>query len=123
MVEAMCHINFDQGMNTDRKGLQAFNRVKGSGALNNWSVFKLPLDANYVKSATALKANSYPVFGRHTFDLNEVGDTFLNMKSYIKGYVWVNGRNLGRFWNKGPQFKLFCPGVWLKEKGNELIVL
>lgn len=45
------------------------------------------------------------------------------MKNFTKGYVWVNGRNLGRYWNKGPQLKLFCPGVWLKETGNEVIVL
>lgn len=61
--------------------------------------------------------------GRYNFDLEEVGDTFFNMKAYFKGYVWVNGRNLGRFWNKGPQQKLFCPGVWLKSKNNELIVM
>jgi beta-galactosidase len=44
------------------------------------------------------------------------------MKLYGKGYIWINGRNLGRYWNKGPQLKLFCPGVWLKEN-NEIIIL
>jgi beta-galactosidase len=44
------------------------------------------------------------------------------MKLYGKGYIWINGRNLGRYWNKGPQLKLFCPGVWLK-KNNEIIIL
>jgi beta-galactosidase len=36
------------------------------------------------------------------------------MEKYGKGYVWVNGRNLGRYWNVGPQQRLFCPGCWLK---------
>ena len=123
MVEAMGHINFDQGMNTDRKGLISFVRVKGSGLLNNWSMYKLPLTSNSVRSATGYKENSRPVLGRYNFDLDEVGDTFFNMKEYFKGYLWINGRNLGRFWNKGPQLKLFCPGVWLKPKDNELIVM
>lgn len=123
MVEAMGHINFDQGMNTDKKGLIQFTRVKGTGALNDWSVYKLPLSANSISSAKGFKQNSRPVIGRYTFDLDEVGDTFINMKEYAKGYVWINGRNLGRFWNKGPQLKLFCPGVWLKSKNNELIVM
>jgi len=45
------------------------------------------------------------------------------MSGYIKGYVWVNGRNLGRYWDVGPSFKLFCPGVWLRKGENVLYVL
>ena len=37
------------------------------------------------------------------------------MGAYKKGYVWVNGHNLGRYWDVGPQKRLFCPGVWLKK--------
>ena len=55
--------------------------------------------------------------------LNEVGDTFLNLGGFKKGYVWVNGRNLGRYWNIGPSQKLFCPGVWLKKGVNDIYVL
>lgn len=85
--------------------------------------YKLPLEPGWVSKISTLKAGTYPVFAKYTFDLSETGDTFFNMGNYQKGYVWVNGRNLGRYWNKGPQKKLFCPGVWLKNKGNELIVL
>ena len=45
------------------------------------------------------------------------------MSSWQKGYVFVNGYNLGRYWNKGPQQKLFLPGVWLKKGVNEVVVL
>lgn len=123
MVEAMGHINFDTGMNTDRKGLIQFTRVKGSGDLNNWAMYKLPLTYSSIQSAKGYKLNSRPLLGRYNFDLEQVGDTFFNMQNYSKGYLWINGRNLGRFWHKGPQYKLFCPGVWLKPKGNELIVM
>jgi len=34
----------------------------------------------------------------------------------------VNGHNLGRFWNIGPQQKLYCPASWLKKGTNEIIV-
>jgi beta-galactosidase len=30
---------------------------------------------------------------------------------------------LGRYWDIGPQERLFCPGVWLKEGKNEVKVL
>ena len=58
-----------------------------------------------------------------TFNLDEVGDTYFNMKKFYKGYVWINGRNIGRYWDLGPQYKLFCPGVWLKKGENTMYVL
>ena len=54
---------------------------------------------------------------------NKTKDTYLDMKGFYKGFIWVNGHNLGRFWRVGPQFRLFCPGVWLKEGINEIYVL
>jgi len=60
---------------------------------------------------------------RATFNLTTVGDTFINVKNFKKGYLWVNGRNLGRYWNIGPSQKLFCPGVWLKQGQNDLFIL
>jgi beta-galactosidase len=36
--------------------------------------------------------------------------------------IWVNGHNLGRFWNVGPQFHLYCPANWLHTGKNEVIV-
>jgi beta-galactosidase len=40
------------------------------------------------------------------------------MSAWQKGFLWVNGKNLGRFWNVGPQQRLYCPGVWLKRGLN-----
>jgi beta-galactosidase len=37
--------------------------------------------------------------------------------------VWVNGHNLGRYWNIGPQHRLYCPAGWLKRGANEIVVL
>lgn len=50
-----------------------------------------------------------------SFHLDKTGDVYLDVKSFGKGYVWINGRNLGRYWNIGPQTRLFCPGVWLNK--------
>jgi beta-galactosidase GanA len=44
------------------------------------------------------------------------------MRNYTKGFVYVNGHNLGRFWNIGPQQRLYCPSGWLKKGENEIIV-
>ena len=58
-----------------------------------------------------------------SFTVEKPGDTFLDMSTWGKGMVWVNGRALGRFWEIGPQQTLFLPGCWLKAGENEVVVL
>jgi len=64
-----------------------------------------------------------PAFFRGQFDLTSLGDTFLDMRGWTKGYVWVNGHNLGRYWKIGPQQSLFLPATWLNRGTNSLVVL
>jgi beta-galactosidase len=45
------------------------------------------------------------------------------MQGWEKGYVWVNGHNLGRYWKIGPQQSLFLPATWLKQGTNSVVVL
>jgi beta-galactosidase len=45
------------------------------------------------------------------------------MRPWSKGFVWVNGHNLGRFWNIGPQQTMYLPGPWLKRGENEIVIL
>ncbi|EAQ89046.1 hypothetical protein CHGG_05665 [Chaetomium globosum CBS 148.51] len=66
-----------------------------------------------------------PVLYRGTFENGREGmaaDTFLELPGGVKGVVFVNGHNLGRYWTIGPQQQLFVPGAWLK-KTNEVLVL
>jgi beta-galactosidase len=44
------------------------------------------------------------------------------MSNFSKGIVWVNGNNLGRFWDIGPGRRLFCPAGYMREGSNEIIV-
>ncbi|MBP5381640.1 MAG: beta-galactosidase [Bacteroidaceae bacterium] len=60
---------------------------------------------------------------RGYFDINKVGDTFLNLENWGKGQVYVNGHAVGRHWYIGPQQTLYVPGCWLKKGRNEVIVL
>jgi beta-galactosidase len=50
-------------------------------------------------------------------------DTFLDVSTWGKGVLWVNGRCLGRFWNIGPTQTMYVPGPWLQRGRNEVIVL
>lgn len=63
------------------------------------------------------------MFFRGSFSLKSVGDTFLDMRKWGKGHVWVNGHHLGRFWNIGPQQSLYLPAGWLKKGRNTIVIL
>jgi len=123
LVEGMGHINFAQFM-IDRKGIT--DRVTLNGmTLMNWQVFPLPMDGAFVtKAATSDRGiNEGPgIFYKGNFNLSETGDTYFDLSKYSKGMIYINGHNLGRYWNIGPQQRLFCPAGWLKKGNNEIIV-
>jgi beta-galactosidase len=120
LVDAMGHINFGRRMQDDRKGLSEV-RLAG-GAVEGWEMFGIPLNAPPV-SGFGPAAPSGPAFYRGRFNLAAVGDTYLDMTGWGKGYVWVNGHNLGRYWSVGPQQALFVPAGWLRAGANEIVVL
>jgi beta-glucanase (GH16 family) len=64
-----------------------------------------------------------PVLKKGSFTLDHTGDTYLDMQSWGKGMVWVNGHNLGRYWEIGPQQTLYLPAEWQKKGVNEIVVL
>ena len=45
--------------------------------------------------------------------LDKTADTFIDMSKWKKGTVYVNGRNIGRYWNIGPQLSLYSPAPFL----------
>jgi len=120
VVEAMGRINYGPAL-IDRKGIT--ERVTLSGmTLMNWEVFNLPMDEAWVASLrdAPVDTSRRGVFFRGSFDLKEPADTFLDMSAYVKGVAWVNGHNLGRYWNIGPQKRLYCPAPWLRRGRNDV---
>ena len=49
-----------------------------------------------------------PAYYRATFNLEEAGDVFLDMQTWGKGMVWVNGKAIGRFWESGRNKRSLC---------------
>lgn len=50
-------------------------------------------------------------------------DTFVRLDGFTKGFVTVNGFNIGRYFNPaGPQKTLYVPAPLLKEGKNEIVV-
>lgn len=64
-------------------------------------------------------------FFRGTFNIptGGVADTWLASCGWTKGFAFVNGVNIGRYWEaQGPQHALFVPAPLLQEGANEVIM-
>ncbi len=123
LMEGMGHINFAQYM-MDPKGITERVTLNGM-TLMNWDIYPLPMDEHFlthIAGTDKLSTGRKGIFFKGRFHLASTGDTYIDMHNYRKGMVYVNGHNLGRFWNKGPQQRLFCPAPWLKKGDNEIIV-
>ena len=125
LVEGMGHINFAQFM-IDRKGIT--DRVTLNGmTLMNSETYLLPMNEAFIKkinssrpAATATEKGGN--FFTGSFILDQTGDTYIDMSKYSKGNVYINGHNLGRYWNIGPQQRLYCPASFLQKGNNSIVV-
>ncbi len=122
VVENMGRINIGTGMEDDTKGITLSVQAGGEG-LAQWTTYPLPLDD---LSGLAYKTGDTPVgpaFWHGTLDVPTMAGTFLDMRGWHKGNVWINGHHLGRFWEIGPQQSLYVPAAWLRKGKNDVVVL
>ncbi|MGF2411046.1 glycoside hydrolase family 35 protein [Ferruginibacter sp.] len=123
LVENMGRINFGPYLLKNTKGIVEGVELNGK-TVENWQMFGLPFDApGKIKlTATAKLADGIPAIKKGIFNLKETGDTYLDLSTWGKGVIWVNGYNLGKYWNVGPQQTVYVPKEWLKTGKNEIII-
>jgi len=127
LVEGMGRTNYGHAL-VDRKGILQTVTLDDAGDLTgdltDWQVFLLPMDEEYVAGLRpGVGDPGRPgLFFRAELRLDRTGDTYLDMSGWTKGVVWVNGHNLGRYWEIGPQHRLYCPAPWLRRGRNEILV-
>ncbi|WP_347551381.1 beta-galactosidase [Pseudalkalibacillus hwajinpoensis] len=121
LVENMGRANYGEHL-ADRKGI-THNIWLGGQYFFNWKMYAIELDVlpdNYQVEVET----RFPKFFRGKFDADGTRDTFIDSKGFTKGNIFINGFNLGRYWNTaGPQQRIYLPGPLLKEKDNELVIL
>jgi beta-galactosidase len=134
LVENMGRINYGSEIVHNTKGIISPVTIAGNEISGNWNMYRLPMNEvpdltkwgtrNVVKNGTpqAKRLAGCPVLYEGTFTLNETGDTFIDMENWGKGIIFVNGHNIGRYWNVGPQQTLYIPGVWLKKGENKIVI-
>lgn len=122
LVENQGRINYGFKLK-DAKGITEGVRL-GLQFLYGWTIHTLPLNdlAELTFKEEPNNASFTPTFYKGNFLVEEMGDTFLKLEGWTKGVAYVNGFNLGRYWEKGPQKTLYIPAPLLVEGENELII-
>lgn len=120
LVENMGRANFGPKM-MRKKGI-AGRLLLGNNIIHfNWNVYPLPMN-NLDKVKFGEEFNEPSCFLRGSFEVDEAKDTFLYLDNFKKGFVVINGFNLGRYWEIGPQKSLYVPKSVLKEGKNEIVI-
>lgn len=123
LVENLGRINYGARINSNLKGIIEPITINGNEITGNWQMYGVPMDVMPVMPkmrSPYVKGQPTLYFG--TFELDKVGDTFLDMEKWGKGIVFVNGVNLGRYWKVGPQQTLYLPGCYLRKGQNTVVV-
>ncbi|MFD5875924.1 beta-galactosidase family protein [Streptomyces sp. NPDC060322] len=127
LVESMGRVNYGAGLG-DRKGVRRVLHTQQT--LHGWSARAVPLGHGtpdglpWDAPREEAGGRPGPVFHQGFLELAEPGDTYLALPGWGKGYVWVNGFCLGRYWEaRGPQRTLYVPWPLLRTGRNEIVVL
>eukprot|EP00854_Cymbomonas_tetramitiformis_P000609 gene609-1036_t len=128
------------------KGLLGPVTLGGSKLPGDWDMYPLEMEEEYVAqviaegcwrklpsldagapspSMPALSPGGSPVFLYGTLHLSAgtpIADTFLDTTGWRKGVVFINGFNIGRYWERGPQRRLYVPATLLKEGANHILL-
>ncbi|MBZ5686831.1 MAG: beta-galactosidase [Acidobacteriia bacterium] len=124
LVEGTGRINFSGELRNERQGINGPVTLAGH-ELTGWQVYPLPMDDLSNLDFSGMEPSKEtvgPAFYQGHFNLQDVGDTFLDTRGWGKGAVWINGHPVGRFWNVGPQQTLYVPAPWLKRGTNEIAI-
>ncbi len=121
LCENMGRVNYGNKI-LDRKGIKGVRF--GQQYHFDWDMFPLTMDdlsSLEFKKSDCLTA---PAFYRGYLNIDGAPcDTFLRLDGFTKGFVKINGINIGRYFNPaGPQKTLYVPAPFLKEGQNEIIV-
>ncbi len=115
--------NFGTGLENQRKGISGAVKINDHRQFG-YEIYPLPLDEKQIEKLDfdSGYTENTPAFFRFEFEADEACDTFLDAEGFAKGCAFINGFNLGRFWEIGPQKRLYIPAPFIR-KGKNTIIL
>ncbi len=121
LVESFGRVNYGYLTGRDAKGLPE-GLLSWNAYLFEWQNRSLPMDnLDKLKFGKVQTNMEVPTFFKGEFEVDEIAETFIKFPG-VRGVIWVNGFNLGRYWNAGSAQTLYLPSPILKKGRNEIIV-
>lgn len=122
LLENNGRINYGPYLTDNRQGITEKVTLNGT-ELTGWKMYKFPFqNTSNFKYSTKAITGAQPALYKGSFNLTETGDTWLDLSNFGKGFVFLNGINIGKYWNIGPQQTLYIPAGWLKKGANEFVI-
>ncbi len=118
LVENLGRTNYGPEL-YDRKGVTHGIRL-GLQFLHTWKNYPLPLEDLSAVEWGGATADGTPRLYRAEIEVDAPADCFLRINDGHHGVVWLNGFNLGRYWEIGPQKTLYVPAPLLKPGLNTI---
>ena len=123
LMENMGRVNYGHKFlaDTQRKGIRT-GVCKDLHFLLNWQQYPLSFENTENIDFSKGWQPQQPAFYAFDFEMKALKDTYLDLSGFGKGLAFVNGINIGRFWNVGPTLSLYIPHSLLKEGHNRIII-
>lgn len=123
LVENTGYVNYGPACGTERKGVEQI--LVNFERQDNFTHFPLEMEDDILskiswQSGVSRNAND-PVFAKGYFNVDEIAETFIKFPGQ-KGCIWINGFNIGKYWNIGPDTALYVPSALLKKGRNEIVI-
>lgn len=129
VVENAGRINFGPRLG-ERKGLAGVRL--GDRFIHGWSSRALRIDlpgwldgVRFTPADDRAEPDALggPLLARATLTVDAPADGFLALPGWGKGFCWLNGTLLGRYWEAGPQRTLYAAAPLWRAGTNEITVL
>uniref|UniRef100_A0A8C1TK85 Beta-1,3-glucuronyltransferase 1 (glucuronosyltransferase P) b n=1 Tax=Cyprinus carpio TaxID=7962 RepID=A0A8C1TK85_CYPCA len=128
LVENCGRVHYGKDMDNQRKGIVG-NILLNHTPLRDFTIYSLDMTTDFIDSLYRAPWKSVPnkpsfpgFFQGRLFVNGYPSDTFMKLPGWSKGVVFINGQNMGRYWDAGPQQALFLPGPFLNSGMNQVIV-
>jgi beta-galactosidase len=125
LVEDQGRVNYDTRLG-EAKGIIGAATLAGIPIVG-WTTTRIDVQASADAAARSVgdpgAARGFGIAAIGAFTLDTQTDLFLDTTSMGKGYVFVNGFHLGRYWRSGPQRSLYVPAPVTRAGENELVIL
>lgn len=123
LVENMGRVTYGHKLEapTQRKGLGR-GLMADLHFVGDWEHYPLPLENIDAITYEAEWQEGLPSFYEFEFECQNPQDTYLDMSQFGKGVAFINGYNLGRFWQVGPTLSLYLPGSFIEKGINKITI-